>query len=111
MPKAAVGSHYDGLAHVADWRATYASGVAGITAATIASLEQAPFQDESKDHWAGEWSLRTRAAAAAAASATAAAAAAVTVTVVRVLEMIDLSMRLSVYLSVLLCGMPVMMQP
>ena len=53
LPKAAVGSKYDGLAHVADWRATYVTGVAGISAATIASLEQAPFQDESKDHWAG----------------------------------------------------------
>jgi hypothetical protein len=51
MPAAAVGTKYGGLAHVADWRATYAMGVAGITAAEIASLEQAPFQDESKDHW------------------------------------------------------------
>ena len=31
---------YDGLAHVADWRATYAMGVAGVTALEIASLEQ-----------------------------------------------------------------------
>ena len=54
MPQVAVGSKYDGLAHIADWRATYATGVAGITAATIASLEQAPFQDESKNHWAGK---------------------------------------------------------
>lgn len=52
LPKAAAGSTYHGLAHVADWRATYATGVAGITASEIASLEQAPFQDESKDHWA-----------------------------------------------------------
>ena len=52
LPQAAVGSTYAGLAHVADWRATYAMGGAGITATAIASLEQAPFQDESKDHWA-----------------------------------------------------------
>eukprot|EP01052_Picozoa_sp_SAG31_P024429 SAG31_NODE_2078_length_6499_cov_2.182344_3_plen_249_part_00 len=52
MPEAVVGSKYHGLAHVADWRATYAIGVAGITADEIASLEQAPFQDESKNHWA-----------------------------------------------------------
>ena len=58
LPKAAVGSKYDGLAHIADWRATYVTGVAGITAATIASLEQAPFQDESKNHWAGVNTLR-----------------------------------------------------
>jgi hypothetical protein len=31
---------YDGLAHVADWRATYAMGVAGVTALEIAALEQ-----------------------------------------------------------------------
>ena len=52
MPKAAVGTKYDGLAHVCDWRATYAMGVAGVTKAEIASMEQAPFQDESTDHWA-----------------------------------------------------------
>ena len=68
MPKAAVGRKYSGLAHVADWRATYAMGVAGVSAAEIASIEQAPFQDESKNHWLAITQHEPAAAAAAAAS-------------------------------------------
>ena len=50
MPAAARGTKYGGLMHVADWRATYAEGVVGLTAAEVD--DGGAFAAESHNHWA-----------------------------------------------------------
>ena len=50
MPAAARGTKYGGLMHVADWRATYAEGVVGLTAAEVD--DGGAFASESHNHWA-----------------------------------------------------------
>lgn len=50
LPAAARGSEFGGLMHVADWRATYAIGVAGLTAAE--ADDGGPYGGESRNQWA-----------------------------------------------------------
>eukprot|EP00947_MAST-08B_sp_MAST-8B-sp1_P000578 g578.t1 len=71
LPDAVRGTHYDGLMHVADWRATYATGLAGIPAERIKALDRGAYPDESKNHW--DAIVAAQAGAATAADADAAA--------------------------------------
>ena len=50
LSEAARGSEFRGLMHVADWRATYALGIAGLTAANYA--DGGAYGGESRDQWA-----------------------------------------------------------
>ena len=50
IPEARRGASYDGLMHLADWKATLAGGAVGLPPAQLD--DGAPFADESHDHWA-----------------------------------------------------------
>lgn len=51
LPDAVGGTAYTGLMHVADWKATYASGVAGMSREDVVAFDAGPFPDESVNHW------------------------------------------------------------
>lgn len=50
LPKSRQGTKYKSLMHLADWRSTYAMGVAAIPREQV--VDAGPFAVESQDHWA-----------------------------------------------------------